>query len=143
MPFDPLIPKQQKTMKPKTLKITYWVLISLFALLMLADGIAGIAHQKDGQEAFRQLGYPMYLMTIIGTAKILGAIGLLQPTVSTLKEWAFAGFTFNFLGASASWAFVGKQPANVVFPLIMLAVLLLVYGLWKKAELTNNVLRFN
>lgn len=130
-------------MKPKTLKTTYWVIISLFALMMLADGIAGISQQKDGQEAFRQLGYPTYLMTIIGTAKILGAIALLQTKFSRLKEWAFAGFTFNFLGASASWAFVGSQVFNIVLPLIMLAILLLAYGLWKKVEHPKNVLLIN
>lgn len=130
-------------MKPKTLKTTCWVVTILFALLMLADGVAGISQQKDGQDAFRQLGYPMYLMTIIGTAKILGAIALLQTKSDKLKEWAFAGFTFNFLGASASWAFVGSQVFNVVFPLIMLAILLLAYSLWKKVEHLKNVLLIN
>lgn len=125
-------------MKPKTLNTVYWVVTVLFALMMLVDGIAGLSQQKEGQEAFRQLGYPLYVMTIVGTAKILGAIALLQNKFSLLKEWAFAGFAINFVGASASWAFVGAEIFFVIFPLIMLLVMLLVYGLWKKQEQTKH-----
>ena len=121
-------------MKYKTLNTIYWIVTVLFALMMLADGAAGVSQQKDGQEAFRQLGYPLYVMTIVGTAKILGAMALLQTKFSLLKEWAFAGFTINFVGASASWAFVGAETFFVLFPLSMLAVLVLVYVLWKKVE---------
>ena len=125
-------------MKPKTLNTIYWIVTILFALMMLADGAAGVSQQKDGQEAFRQLGYPLYVMTIVGTAKILGAIALLQNKFSLLKEWAFAGFAINFIGASASWAFVGAEFFFVIFPLIMLLLMLLVYVLWKKREQTKH-----
>ena len=47
------------------------------------------------QEAMANLGDPMYLMTILGVAKILGVIALLAPRLPLLKEWAYAGFTFD------------------------------------------------
>lgn len=127
-----------KTMKPNTLHTVYWIVTILFALMMLVDGAAGLAQQKEGQEAFQQLGYPLYVMTIVGTAKILGAIALLQNKFSLLKEWAFAGFAINFVGASASWAFVGAEIFFVIFPLMLLLVMLLVYVVWKKREQTNH-----
>jgi len=118
----------------KRTKITYWVLLTLFSIMMLMDGIAGIMQVEDGKKAFDQLGYPHYLMTIIGVSKILGVIGLLQPKFKTLKEWVFAGFAFNFLGASASWGLSGGPVAFVIMPLLMLIVLFAIYFLWKKTD---------
>lgn len=116
----------------KTTKIIYWILLGLFALMNLGDGIGGFMHQKDGVEAFKTLGYPLYVLGIVGLAKILGVIALLQPRFKILKEWAFAGFTINFIGASASWAFTGGHQMFIFLPLIMLAVLMIIYWLGKK-----------
>lgn len=121
----------------KRTKITYTILLVLFSVMMLMDGIAGILQVEDGKKAFDQLGYPYYLMTIVGVSKILGTIGLWQPN-KTLKEWAFAGFAFNLLGASASWAMSGGPIEFVAIPLIMLAVLLVIYFLWKKMQQPSN-----
>lgn len=73
--------------------------------------------QKESIEA---LGYPEYLMTILGVAKLLGVIALIIPGTPFLKEWAYSGFTFDLLGASASHAFVGDSAVEVVLPLIIL-----------------------
>lgn len=117
----------------KRTKTTYTILLVLFSIMMLMDGIAGILQVEDGKKAFDQLGYPYYLMTIVGVSKILGIIGLWQPN-KTLREWAFAGFTFNLLGAAASWALRGGPTGFVAISLIMLAVLLAIYFLWKKLQ---------
>ena len=74
------------------------------------------------KESIAALGYPEYLMTILGTAKLLGVVALLIPGVPLLKEWAYAGFTFDLLGASASHAFVGDPPMEIVLPLIILSI---------------------
>ena len=81
------------------------------------------------QEAMANLGDPMYLMTILGVAKILGVIALLAPRLPLLKEWAYAGFTFDMLGAAASHAFVGDSPAEIVTPLVVLAIAIASYCL--------------
>ena len=119
-------------MKPKTLKTVYWTLTIIFGIAMIADGIAGFFDTEAGREAMEMLGYPMYLSKIVGTAKILGAIALLQTKWITIKEWAYAGFTINFIGASASWAFSGGTFMFIAFPWIFLAILLIDYALWKK-----------
>ncbi len=111
----------------RTLKITYWSLLGLFSLAMLMDGIAGVMREQTGQEVMRHLGYPIYAMIILGTAKIVGVVALLQSRFRTINEWAYAGFTINFIGAAASWALAGDSTGAVVPPLVMLAVLFLLY----------------
>jgi len=118
-------------------KILYWSVTILFSLLMLMDGIAGVLRAEEGQEVMRHLGYPIYAMSIFGSAKIIGAFALLQNKFPVLKEWAYAGFAINFIGASASRAFAGDSIGLVLMPLVMLLVLFLVYLLWKRYTATK------
>ena len=46
-----------------------------------------------------QMGYPAYLLTILGTWKVLGAVAILIPKYPLLKEWAYAGMFFLLTGA--------------------------------------------
>jgi uncharacterized membrane protein YphA (DoxX/SURF4 family) len=124
-------------MKPKTVKIIYWILTVVFALMMLADGFAGALRVAGAKEALAYLGYPEYLSTIIGIAKILGAVAILQPVFRTVKEWAYAGFTFVFLGGSASHLFTGSGPGLIILPLVILGIMFLSYFLWRKIETEN------
>ena len=68
------------------------------------------------------LGYPVYLMTILGVAKVLGVIALLIPGQPLLKEWAYAGFTFDILVAAASHAFAQDTVQSIIIPLVILTV---------------------
>lgn len=122
----------------KKIKITYWIVTSLFCLFMLMDGVMGIMRVEEGQEIMRHLGYPIYIMTILGTFKILGGIGILQNNFKTLKEWAYAGCTFHFLGASASRAYGGDSIILIISPLLFLSFMLVSYFLWKKINNTNS-----
>jgi SNF family Na+-dependent transporter len=115
-------------------KIIYWTLTVLFGLLMLADGLAGALHQAAAVEAIVHLGYPEYFLNIVGTAKVLGAIAIIQNKYKTIKEWAYAGFVFNTLGALGSRYFTGDTGFLLFFPLILLAIILGSYYLWKKFE---------
>lgn len=121
-------------MKPRTTTILYRGLTALFCLLMLADGIAGLLQVDGGREAFRLLGYPMYALLILGAAKLLGALALAQPWFRTLKEWAFAGFTINFIGAAASTAFAGMGLIGMLPAVVMLVLLFGLYFLWHRHQ---------
>ena len=121
-------------MKSRKLPVIYWVVTTLFAISMLLDGIAGVLRVQGGKEALAILGYPEYFLTILGVAKILGSIALIQPTFPTPKEWAYAGFTFTFIGAFFSHAFTGDGFGILIPPIIMLAVMFVSYFLWKRIE---------
>ena len=60
---------------------------------------------------------------IIGPAKLAGVLTLALPKLPRLKEWAYAGFGIDFIGAFASHAFLGDGPDKLMPPLIILTVL--------------------
>ena len=119
-------------MKQKTIKVWYWIVTILFAAAMLSSGIMSVLATEQGSEIILHLGYPLYINIILGLAKILGAIALLQPRFKTIKEWAYAGFTFDLLGASLSFALAGDGIGAVLSPLPFFIVLMISYFLWKK-----------
>jgi hypothetical protein len=102
--------------------IGYWLTTGVFGVAMAAGGTMNLLHADIQKESIAALGYPEYLMTILGTAKLLGVVALLIPGVPLLKEWAYAGFTFDLLGASASHAFVGDPPMEILLPLVILGI---------------------
>jgi uncharacterized membrane protein YphA (DoxX/SURF4 family) len=119
-------------MQPKALKLSYWIATVVFALLLVMDGIGGIMQAEAGKEALAHLGYPMYLMTIMGVAKVLAAVAILQTRFRTVKEWAFAGFVISCVGAFWSRATVGDGVDLLIWPVIFLAIMAVPYVLWKK-----------
>ncbi|MBN1237199.1 MAG: DoxX family protein [Gammaproteobacteria bacterium] len=112
----------------------YWIATSLFALLLLMDGIGGLTHAQAGVESLTHLGYPLYLLDLIGAAKILAAIAIVQTRFVTIKEWAFAGFAISCVGALWSRMYVGDGFGLVILPVIFLAIMLVPYVLWKKVR---------
>ncbi|QIL38707.1 DoxX family protein [Pedobacter sp. HDW13] len=118
----------------KKLKTWYWVVTIIFALMMLMDGFGGVTQQQAGKEVLKHLGYPMYLLIIVGIAKLLGALTILQQKFTAIKEWAFAGFAINFIGAFASRAFVGDGVALLIPPLVALVIMFIPYVLWKRMQ---------
>jgi uncharacterized membrane protein YphA (DoxX/SURF4 family) len=118
-------------MNSKTANILYWIITILFSAAVLMDATGGLVMAKDGIEAFNQLGYPVYLLRFFGVLKILGVAAILVPGFPRIREWAFAGFAFNFIGALYSWAAVGNG-TYVVFPIIMLGILAIIYFMGKR-----------
>jgi len=51
---------------------------------------------------FENIQFPTYLIYPMGVAKFLGIIVIWINKSNTLKEWAYAGFVFNFLLAISS-----------------------------------------
>jgi hypothetical protein len=121
-------------MNPKTIKITYWVLNILFCLFHVVDAGGGLAKAKAGVDAMNAMGYPIYLMTFLSVLKLLGVIALLQDKFKTIKEWAFAGFSFTLIGAAVSHACVNDQILFIIMPVVFLAILFALYYFWRKLE---------
>ncbi len=107
--------------------LAYWITTVLFCLVVGFSGASHFMHASNMVEAMTGLGYPLYFMTIIGLAKMAGVIAVLIPGHPLLKEWAYAGITFNLIGASASHAFSGDGFNHAVRPAVVLAIGLLSY----------------
>ena len=115
----------------KALKITFWISTGLLSAMMLFSAGMYIFNSDAIFQAFENLGYPTYLMYPLATAKVLGVIAILTRKVDWLKEWAYAGFFFDFALAAAAHIHVGDGDAGGAF---MAMVLLFVsYFTQKKA----------
>jgi uncharacterized membrane protein len=115
----------------KRTKIIYWISTAILALMMLFSGVTHVLNLPDAIELIKtHLGYPGYFIPFLGVAKILGAVALLVPRYPRLKEWAYAGFVYDFLGAVYSLISVGDPVSNwlpVVIFLILLAISYIFY----------------
>ncbi|WP_347218379.1 DoxX family protein [Chryseobacterium sp.] len=125
----------------KRTRIIYWVFTLWMALGMVSTAIVQLMKNKDELTNFTNLGYPAYLMTIIGVWKILGVIAILIPKQLLLKEWAYAGFFFVMSGAVISHLIVGDT-AGRTFPAVLLFVLVIISWYFRpanrKISLNNN-----
>ncbi|AYZ35736.1 DoxX family protein [Chryseobacterium indologenes] len=125
----------------KRTKIIYWIFTLWMALGMVSTAIVQLLKNKDELANFTNLGYPAYLMTIIGVWKLLGVIAILIPKQLLLKEWAYAGFFFVMSGAVISHLIVG-DPAGRTFPAVLLLALVLISWYFRpssrKISISNN-----
>ena len=110
----------------KAAKIIFWVSTILFVAFMLFSGVMEIINNADSQKLMTSLGYPNYLSPFLGVTKILGALVIIIPGFPKLKEWAYAGFVIDFVGAGYSFAKT-NQPQGVYFLVIMLIVVFVSY----------------
>jgi len=92
-----------------------WAATGLMATLMVLSAVPDVLRIPGALAVFRHLGYPPYLLLFLGTAKILGSAAVLVPGVPRIKEWAFAGLTFDVTGALYSHLSVG-DPASAWMP---------------------------
>lgn len=103
-------------------KVGYWVVTGLFAFALGGSGVADLVHAPAIVEGFGHLGYPVFLMDILGVWKLLGVVAILAPGFPRLKEWAYAGFFFHLTGAISSHLFVGDTAIGLLLVLLALGV---------------------
>jgi hypothetical protein len=109
--------------KMRTRNILYWVFTLPFVALMLLSAIVVIKPSFKFTAYTEDLGYPLYLFGYLAVAKILGVIAILVPVNPRIKEWAYAGFSFDLSGALYSLIAVGK-PAIIWTPILLIYSLL-------------------
>ena len=109
-------------------KIIYWIATLWLSLGMLSTGIVQLLQVKAGNgglDSVQHLGYPAYIVTLLGVCKILGVIVVLVPKFPVLKEWAYAGFFFMMTVAIFSHVVAGDTlPGSL--PALLLLVLTVV-----------------
>jgi hypothetical protein len=101
-------------------KIIYWVATIWLALGMVSTGMVQLMGMKEEVDNFVSLGYPVYLMIIIGGWKMLGVVTVLIPKFPLLKEWAYAGFFFAMTGAIGSHLVSGHGAKEIFGPALLL-----------------------
>lgn len=106
----------------KSHKIIYWIATVWLSLGMVSTGIVQLMKMQEEIDNFNSLGYPLYLMTIIGAWKIAGVVAVLLPKLQVLKEWAYAGFFFAMSGALISHIAVGHGGLQVFGPALLLVL---------------------
>ncbi|MBO9618523.1 MAG: DoxX family protein [Niabella sp.] len=103
-------------------KIIYWVATAWLALGMLSTGIVQLIKTKEETALMSHLGYPDYVLTLLGVWKILGVAAVLLPKLPLLKEWAYAGFFFAMSGAVISHLVIGDTAKDLFGPVLLLVL---------------------
>jgi uncharacterized membrane protein len=117
----------------KTTNILYWIFTIIFAAFMAMGAFYDIiSHPIAIQGMHTELGYPLYFIPFIGVLKMLGAIVILLPGFHRIKEWAYAGFAFDLIGATYSVYSIGKP--DWMYMLVMIAFMFFVYFLYVKRK---------
>lgn len=110
-------------------KIIFWVAT---IILILWEGIMPLSTIFFTPEyvtaGTQPLGYPDYFAYTLIICKVLGVIAISFPKIpNKLREWAYAGLTFNLIFAFISHACVDKNIAFMLMPLVVLGILALSY----------------
>lgn len=123
----------------KQIKTWYWILTALVSALMLFSALPSVVPGPEHIAFFESLGYAAYIIPFLSIAKILGVIGILVPGYPRLREWAYAGLTFDLVGALYSCimtaqSFDGATIGGLVFIGAAIAMLLGSYFLAIKKD---------
>jgi uncharacterized membrane protein len=96
----------------------YWIATGLIVIETAVGAEWDLARIQFVKNIFDQLGYPYYLLTILGLWKIPAAIVLVIPRFGRVKEWAYFGLFLVYTGAAASH-FMHGDTQNAWSPLVL------------------------
>nr|WP_288835560.1 DoxX family protein [uncultured Flavobacterium sp.] len=113
----------------KKFKIIFWVAT---AILILWEGVMPLSTVIFAPEyvnaGTKPLGYPDYFAYTLIICKVLGVLAIsYSKTPEKLKEWAYAGLTFNLIFAFISHACVDQNIGFMLMPLVVLGILAVSY----------------
>jgi hypothetical protein len=112
--------------------IIFWITTTI---IFLFEGVlVALTSQSEMAKAgFTGLGYPIYFGTLLAIFKVVGTIILMVPKFSPrIKEWAYAGFAFDFVFAFLSILIVGGVSIGLVLPAVFIILLILSYRSYHK-----------
>jgi len=111
-------------MNDKRNKLIFRIALGLVTALMLMSSSMYFFKHDMVSDTFTKLGYPTYIIYPLAIAKLLGLVAIWTNKSKLLKEWAYAGFFFDFilaLGAHLAISDGEFAPALVGIVLIVLA----------------------
>lgn len=109
--------------------IAYWIATALVAAELAVGGVWDLARTDQVRDVVEHLGYPTYLLTIMGVWKVAGAVALLIPGVPRWKEWAYAGAVIIYVCAVASHLSLGDGIGTIVAPTVLLVLTVVSWAL--------------
>ena len=119
-------------------KIFFWVATGI---IFLFEGVmpALTSQTELAKQGISHLGYPAYFGNALVVFKILGVLALVIPQVpKRIKEWAYAGFAFDFIFASISHGAIDGINGQTFFPMVVFAILTVSYVYYHKLEASKN-----
>jgi hypothetical protein len=119
-------------MRSKKLSVLYWVFTAFLAIIMGTAGVLFLFRLDGSLIVIRHLGYPVYFSTLIGVTRLAGAAAVLLPVPKGLREWAYAGLTFDILVTIFSILSSGLRLVSIIEPTIVLIAVLGSYFCWRK-----------
>ena len=113
----------------------YIILKVLFSGFMLFSALGELTLNETVVQSMAYIEMPVYLLYFLGVSKLLGIIALWYSPYKFLRDWAYAGFTFDFLGAIYGFIATGHMvlPDIVMAPTGLL-LCILTYYYWKKSN---------
>lgn len=108
-------------------KIIYWIFTLWMALGWTSFGIIQVLQTPDEVARITKMGFPAYVLVLLGACKLLGVVAVLAPKFPTLKEWAYAGFFFTLVAALYAHITIGDPIADMIPALLLLALTTLSY----------------
>lgn len=96
---------------------------------MAAGGLWDLLEIEYVRSILEHLGYPAFLLPILGVWKVPCALVLLVPGASVVNEWAYAGAFFVYTGATASHVLASDGPGFWVAPLVLAGLTVLSWAL--------------
>ena len=107
----------------KTNKIIYWIGTGLLSALMLMSSGMYIFNNAEVQTVFESLGFPVWIIYPLAFMKVSGVLVVTLTKWKTVKEWAYAGFFFNFLLAFGAHISIGDgEHFGAVLALVFLII---------------------
>jgi len=122
----------------KKYKIIFWITTIIILLMEAVMPLSTILFAPEYVNAgTKPLGYPDYFAYTLIIFKVMGATALIIPKLHPkIKEWAYAGLTFNLMFAVISHLAVDKNISYILMPFVVGIILGISYFCNQKIQ--NN-----
>ena len=113
----------------KKQKTIFWIAT---AIILLWEGVMPLSTllfaPQYATAGTKPLGYPDYFAYALIVCKVLGVLAITFPRIpAKVREWAYAGLTFNLIFAALSHSVVDGNVAFIAMPLVVLGILAVSY----------------
>jgi len=102
--------------------VSYWAVSGPLALILCGSGLGAITQQDFLIEIMTHLGFPLFIMGVLGTWYVGAAVAIIVPGLPWVKEWAYAGVVFAMTGAFVSHVVAGDTFAEIAPSVVILSL---------------------